>query len=68
MTVYRNADEARIDPSILSKKESDLLGMRSLFREAELAIESNERSDSYKVFYLSVILSAIKGSLEEMGF
>lgn len=68
MTVYRNADEARIDPSILSKNESDLLGVRSLFREAELVIESNERSDSYKVFYLSVILKAIKESLETQGY
>ena len=68
MTVYRNADEARIDPSILSKKESELLGMRFLFSDAERVIKCNERSDSYKVGYLSVILSAIKGSLEEMGF
>jgi len=69
MTVFRNVDEARIDPAVLSQNEgSNLLGMRKWFDDANRVCISEEHSLSFKLGYLMTTLSAIKHHLISKGF
>jgi hypothetical protein len=68
MTVYRSVDEARIDPAVLSKDTSTLLGMRKWFDDANRVCISEEHSLSFKLGYLMTTLSAIKHHLISKGF
>jgi hypothetical protein len=67
MTVYRSIEEARIDPSILCKKESELLGMRSWFDDATRIYKSDDYSAAFKTGYIFATLEIIKARLESHG-
>jgi hypothetical protein len=67
MTVYRNADEARVDPSVLSKGTSTLLGMKTWFADAYKIYHDDEKSSAFKAGYLFSTLKLIEENIKIHG-
>jgi hypothetical protein len=67
MTVYHSADEARIDPSVLSKETSTLLGMKDWFTNAYQIYRDDEKSSAFKAGYLFSTLKLIEENIKIHG-